>query len=69
LASLPYDVYDADHHLYEPGERILFGNDFPHPEGLADPLDYIREFDGFSDAAIKRIFHSNMKGLLEGVRD
>lgn len=52
-----------------PVERILFGSDFPHPEGVAEPLDYLKEFAGFDDAAMKRIFHTNMKGLLEGVRD
>lgn len=52
-----------------PVERILFGSDFPHPEGLAEPLDYIKEFAGFKDEDIKKIFHSNLKGLLEGVRN
>ena len=52
-----------------PAERILFGSDFPHPEGLAEPLDYLDEFKGFSAADIEKIFHSNLKGLLEGARD
>ena len=52
-----------------PAERILFGSDFPHPEGLAEPLDYLKEFADFSADDIKRIFHGNLKGLLEGVRD
>jgi len=52
-----------------PANRILFGSDFPHPEGLAEPLDYVKEFPTYSDEEIKRVFHSNLKGLLEGVRD
>lgn len=52
-----------------PTERILFGSDYPHPEGLAEPLDYIKEFGSFNDAEMKRVFHSNLKGLLEGKRD
>jgi predicted TIM-barrel fold metal-dependent hydrolase len=52
-----------------PVERILFGSDFPHPEGLANPLDYLAEFQHFSDDGVKRVFHSNLKGLLEGARD
>ena len=52
-----------------PAERILFGSDFPHPEGLAEPLDYLKEFTDFSEADVKRIFHSNLKGLIEGARD
>ncbi len=49
--------------------RILFGSDFPHPEGLAEPLDYLKEFADFAEGDIKRIFHGNLKGLLEGARD
>jgi predicted TIM-barrel fold metal-dependent hydrolase len=52
-----------------PVERILFGSDYPHPEGLAEPLDYLNEFRDFTPEQIKRVFHSNLKGLLEGARD
>jgi predicted TIM-barrel fold metal-dependent hydrolase len=52
-----------------PVERILFGSDYPHPEGLAEPLNYVAEFKGYSDEQIKRVFHSNLKGLIEGRRD
>lgn len=64
--------YEDDMHRLAkdiPAERILFGSDFPHPEGLAEPLDYLKEFKGFSDEDVKKIFHSNLKGLLEGARD
>ena len=30
-------------------ERILFGSDWPHGEGLAEPLDFVEELDGFDD--------------------
>jgi len=52
-----------------PAERILFGSDYPHPEGMAEPLDYIQEFKDFKEDDLERIFSSNMKGLLEGVRN
>lgn len=52
-----------------PVERILFGSDYPHPEGLAEPLAYAKEFASFDEVALKKIFHSNLKGLLEGARD
>ena len=64
--------YEDDMHALAklmPAERILFGSDFPHPEGLAEPLGYLKEFEGFPEDDIKRIFHSNLKGLLEGARD
>jgi predicted TIM-barrel fold metal-dependent hydrolase len=52
-----------------PASRILFGSDYPHPEGLAEPLDYLKDFSTFNDDEVKQVFHSNMKGLLEGVRN
>src|SRR5262249_892895 len=52
-----------------PTNRILFGSDYPHAEGLAEPLDYLKEFGTYSDNELKQVFHSNLKGLLEGVRD
>lgn len=52
-----------------PVERILFGSDYPHPEGLNDPLAYLNEFSNFSDADIKKVFNENLKGLLEGARN
>ena len=33
-------------------DRVLFGSDFPHPEGLADPVSYVQELDGLSDDAV-----------------
>ena len=61
------DVNELRHVL--PVERTLFGSDFPHPEGVAEPLQYLEEFTGFSDAEVEKVFCTNLKGLLEGVRD
>lgn len=52
-----------------PADRILFGSDYPHPEGLEQPLDYLHEFANFSEPDVRKIFHSNLKGLLEGARN
>lgn len=49
--------------------RVLFGSDWPHPEGLKRPLDFVNDIAGMSDADKKMIMHSNLKGLLEGKRD
>ena len=32
-------------------ERILFGSDWPHGEGVAQPLDFEKELGGFDEAA------------------
>jgi predicted TIM-barrel fold metal-dependent hydrolase len=50
------DLVGADH--------ILFGSDFPHPEGLADPLSYVDELKGISDEDVRKIMGGNLAGLM-----
>jgi predicted TIM-barrel fold metal-dependent hydrolase len=45
-------------------ERILFGSDWPHGEGLAQPLDFVAELDGFDEADVRRIMGDNCRELL-----
>ena len=45
-------------------ENILFGSDFPHAEGLADPLSYVSELDGFSDIEVRSVMRENGYSLL-----
>ncbi len=46
--------------------QILFGSDFPHPEGLAEPLDFVAELEGFDEAGQRAIMGENLQGLIEG---
>jgi predicted TIM-barrel fold metal-dependent hydrolase len=45
-------------------ERILFGSDWPHGEGVAQPLDFEKELGGFDEHAVQRIMHDNCLELL-----
>ncbi|SQD94929.1 MULTISPECIES: amidohydrolase family protein [unclassified Parafrankia] len=45
-------------------ERVLFGSDWPHGEGLEQPLDFLKELDGFSGAEVRRIMRDNAIELL-----
>jgi predicted TIM-barrel fold metal-dependent hydrolase len=47
-------------------EHVLFGSDFPHAEGLADPLAFVKDLDGFSEAEIRSIMRDNALALLNG---
>jgi predicted TIM-barrel fold metal-dependent hydrolase len=49
-----------------PIEHLLFGSDWPHAEGLAEPLDYLTEFRNFPAADVEKVFSTNLKGLIEG---
>jgi predicted TIM-barrel fold metal-dependent hydrolase len=68
VAPFYEDDMDALKNLI-PVERILFGSDYPHPEGVAEPLAYLKEFENYRPDQIEKAFHSNLKGLLEGKRD
>jgi predicted TIM-barrel fold metal-dependent hydrolase len=46
--------------------QILFGSDFPHPEGLAEPIAFVNELVDFAPDDQRRIMGGNLKALLEG---
>jgi predicted TIM-barrel fold metal-dependent hydrolase len=46
-------------------ERVLFGSDWPHPEGVAEPAAFVKYLDGFSAADVRRIMRDNGADLLE----
>ena len=45
-------------------DRVLFGSDYPHAEGLAEPRDFAETIDTLSPDAINRIMRDNLRGLL-----
>ena len=50
------DVIGADH--------MLFGSDYPHAEGLAEPTDFLYDLKGFSDDEIRPVMRDNALSLL-----
>lgn len=45
-------------------DRVIFGSDFPHVEGLSDPVSYADELRGLPEDDIRKIMGGNMMGLL-----
>jgi predicted TIM-barrel fold metal-dependent hydrolase len=47
-------------------DRIIFGSDWPHAEGLADPLSYIEDLDaaGYSPADADKVMYANTASLV-----
>lgn len=45
-------------------DHILFGSDYPHAEGLADPVSFIDDLGEFGDADVAKIMGENLAGLL-----
>ena len=50
------DLVGADH--------VLFGSDYPHPEGLADPLSYVEELEGLDRDDVTKIMGGNLASLM-----
>jgi predicted TIM-barrel fold metal-dependent hydrolase len=55
------DVSDLARHI--PAERILFGSDWPHAEGVEHPRDFFDNLGGFSDADVRKIMVENARAL------
>ena len=55
------DVTEVVEHMG--ADRVVFGSDWPHIEGMPTPLHYVEELSGFDDAARKRILLDNVTEL------
>jgi predicted TIM-barrel fold metal-dependent hydrolase len=45
-------------------DRVLFGSDYPHPEGLADPRSYVEQLAQLPHDDIARIMGGNLADIL-----
>jgi predicted TIM-barrel fold metal-dependent hydrolase len=45
-------------------ENVLFGSDYPHPEGLADPVGWASELSGLDGEVIRKVMGGNMIDLM-----
>ncbi|MGO8870743.1 MAG: amidohydrolase family protein [Acidimicrobiales bacterium] len=46
-------------------DHVLFGSDYPHPEGLADPVNYVKELDGLPEETVRKIMGGNLARLMK----
>jgi predicted TIM-barrel fold metal-dependent hydrolase len=44
-------------------ERVIFGSDWPHIEGMPRPLDYTAELKAFDEPTRRRILRDNAREL------
>ena len=44
-------------------DRVIFGSDWPHIEGMPQPLDYLVELKNLSAAETKQVMHDNVLEL------
>jgi predicted TIM-barrel fold metal-dependent hydrolase len=55
------DVVELVKHL--PIENVIYGSDWPHPEGLAEPEDYIFDLKSFTPAEQRLIMRDNLRKM------
>lgn len=64
----PYAEEDSTSLIRAVGaEQVLFGSDFPHPEGLANPIEFADGLTALDDEAVRKIMRDNALGLVEPV--
>jgi predicted TIM-barrel fold metal-dependent hydrolase len=45
-------------------ERLMFGSDFPHTEGLPDPCAYVKDIPEFDEAETRAVMRDNVREFL-----
>ncbi|HLF40238.1 MAG TPA: amidohydrolase family protein [Acidimicrobiia bacterium] len=45
-------------------EKVVFGSDFPHPEGLAEPVEFATALEGQSPEVVRQVMRDNLRDLL-----
>ncbi len=45
-------------------DRVLFGSDWPHPEGMADPITFVDELKDLPDEDVRKAMGGNLSRLL-----
>jgi len=48
--------------------QVLFGSDYPHPEGMAEPVRFAELLEGCSDEDVRLIMRDNAEQLFAGAR-
>ncbi|HVU74618.1 MAG TPA: amidohydrolase family protein [Mycobacteriales bacterium] len=46
-------------------DRVLFGSDFPHPEGLENPMSYLGQLQDSDPETVRKIMGGNLARLME----
>ena len=46
-------------------DRVVFGSDFPHPEGLGDPLSFLDEIESLPEADKAKVMGGTLSKLMK----
>jgi predicted TIM-barrel fold metal-dependent hydrolase len=45
-------------------DNVLFGSDFPHPEGMSDPISFVDDLEGLPQEDIEKVMGGNLSRLM-----
>ena len=46
-------------------DRVVFGSDYPHIEGMSEPLSYVDELEGLPHDDIARVMGGNLAEVMK----
>lgn len=46
-------------------DNVVFGSDYPHVEGMADPISFVDQLDGLPDDQVRKVMGGNMAALMK----
>jgi predicted TIM-barrel fold metal-dependent hydrolase len=46
-------------------ENVVFGSDFPHPEGMFDPVTFVDQLDGLAEADKAKVMGGNLARIMK----
>jgi len=45
-------------------DRVLFGSDYPHPEGMSDPITFVDDLEGLPEEDVAKVMGGNLSRLM-----
>ena len=45
-------------------ENVVFGSDYPHIEGMAEPLTYVKDLDGLPHEDVAKVMGGNLADVM-----
>jgi predicted TIM-barrel fold metal-dependent hydrolase len=46
-------------------DNVLFGSDYPHPEGMSDPISFVDDLEGLPEEDVAKVMGGNMSRLMK----
>jgi len=73
IAQLKRNIWIHPFHEEDPrglikligADRVVFGSDYPHPEGMSDPVSYVEELEGLPEDQVAKVMGGNLAEIMK----